>query len=67
MIAKSKIDNENREIFIFREGSVVAWNVSDAEVKSILQFMNDFELNKYDKAIVHDEIEVMPYTYSINR
>lgn len=66
-IAKSSVDNESREIFLFREGSLVAWNVSDAEVGNLMQFVSNFEMSKYDNAVVHDEIEVMPYTYSINR
>ncbi|XP_065219767.1 required for meiotic nuclear division protein 1 homolog [Planococcus citri] len=65
-VAKSNVDNESREIFLFREGSLVAWNVSDAEIKHIIDFVSNFEINQYDNAVVNDEIEVMPYTYSIN-
>lgn len=63
----SKVDNENKEIFIFREGSFVAWNIPDPEIKTILSIVEDFEISKYDENIVNEETEIMPYTYSINR
>ncbi len=66
-IAKSKVDHESREIFIFREGSFVAWNVSDSEICNLLNLIRKFEINRYDTSIVTEETEVMPYTYSINR
>lgn len=66
-VAKSKVDNENREIFVFREGSIVAWNISDSEMENILEIIRNFEIKPYDRAIVKEEIEIMPYTFSVNR
>ncbi|KAK7598232.1 hypothetical protein V9T40_006467 [Parthenolecanium corni] len=65
-VAKSKVDNENREIFVFREGSIVAWNISDSEMENILEIIRNFEIKPYDRAIVKEEIEIMPYTFSVN-
>lgn len=66
-VARYKVDNETRELFIFREGSFVVWNVSDLEIRNILSFVQNFEIHPYSESIVKNETEVMPYTYSINR
>lgn len=66
-VAKNRPENEDKEIFLFKEGSVVAWNLSEAEVRSILQFVTPFETNRYEKVVVNDEMEVMPYMYSNNK
>lgn len=65
-VARYKVDNETRELFIFREGSFVVWNVSDLEIRNILSFVQNFEIHPYSESIVKNETEVMPYTYSIN-
>lgn len=60
------MDNENRELFVFHEGSFVAWNVTDLEVNNILNFVRNYEINGYNETIIKDEIEVMPYTYTVS-
>ena len=65
--AKSPVDHEKREIFVFSQGTIVVWNIADSEMLNILHMMRNFEINKYEERIVLDEAETMPYTYSINR
>ncbi|XP_071448316.1 required for meiotic nuclear division protein 1 homolog isoform X2 [Hetaerina americana] len=62
--AKYQFDTEPRDIYFFREGSVVLWNISDLECTNILNFLKKFEENSYPETLVSDECETMKYTYS---
>ena len=62
-VAKYKVEQEPREIFFFREGTVVMWNISDLESENILQFLKDYEENHYMESIVQSESEQMCYSY----
>ncbi|XP_046387167.1 required for meiotic nuclear division protein 1 homolog [Ischnura elegans] len=62
--AKYQFDDEPREIFFFREGSVVLWNISELECTNILNFLRKFEENSYSEPIISEECETMKYTYS---
>lgn len=61
--AKYKVENEPRDLFFFREGSVVLWNCTELECGNVLQFLRKFERNSYEKAIVQDESEIMSYNH----
>lgn len=61
--SKYDVEPECRDIFFFREGSVVMWNLSEPEAKTILRNLQQFEINPYDGEIVKNEKEVMSYTY----
>ncbi|KAM7347080.1 required for meiotic nuclear division protein 1 homolog [Cochliomyia hominivorax] len=61
--AKYQVGQEVRDIFFFREGSVVLWNFSDLETNNVLSFLKPFEKEAYLKPLVRSESEVMPYTY----
>lgn len=61
--AKYQIGEEVRDIFFFREGSVVMWNFSEIETNNVLSFLKPFEREAYLKPLVRSESEVMPYTY----
>lgn len=61
--AKYPTGEQPREIFFFREGSVVFWNCNDIETNNVLNFLRNFERESYVSALVHGESEVMPYTY----
>lgn len=61
--AKYKVEEEPRDIFFFREGTAVLWNVSEIECSNVLAFLKDFEKDKYSDNLVHEESEVMPYCY----
>ncbi|XP_034476096.1 required for meiotic nuclear division protein 1 homolog [Drosophila innubila] len=61
--AKYPTGEQPREIFFFREGSVVFWNCNDIETNNVLNFLRNFERESYVSALVHGESEMMPYTY----
>jgi len=63
-VAKYEIGHEPREIFFFREGSIVMWNISDLECGNLLQFLRNYEQNHYTKDLIHSESELMHYTYA---
>lgn len=55
--------SEPRDIFFFREGSVVLWNFDEPETKSILRNLKQFEIGPYDEHVIKDEKEIMNYAY----
>ncbi|XP_075155490.1 required for meiotic nuclear division protein 1 homolog [Haematobia irritans] len=61
--AKYQVGEEDRDIFFFREGSVVMWNFNDIEINNVLSFLRSFEKDPYLRPLVRSESEVMPYTY----
>lgn len=61
--SKINVEPEPRDIFFFREGSVVLWNCSEPEVHTILRNLKQFEISPYDEAIIKAEKEVMNYAY----
>ena len=58
------MDREPREIYFFREGSVVFWNVSELERRNVLKFLKDYEDESYDREIVAEGNEKMVYAYT---
>ncbi|KAG7205149.1 hypothetical protein KM043_005518 [Ampulex compressa] len=63
-VAKYDVGNEPREIFFFREGTVVMWNICDLEEENILQFLRKYEDSRYSNQLVQSESELMTYTYT---
>lgn len=61
--AKYEVDEEPREIFFFREGSVVMWNCPELECGNVLKQLSQFEIDSYDKSLVHEESELMSFSY----
>lgn len=55
--------SEPRDIFFFREGSVVLWNCDEPETKSILRNLKQFEIGPYHEHDIKDEKEFMNYAY----
>lgn len=57
-----------KEVFIFREGSVVFWNVPNEEQIEVLKLLAspsmNIEVNSYDREIVEEEKETLDYTIS---
>ncbi|XP_071945438.1 required for meiotic nuclear division protein 1 homolog [Antedon mediterranea] len=56
-------DEEPREIFLFREGSVVFWNVPELVIKGVIRTITKHESQAYEIALVTWENEQMSYTY----
>lgn len=64
VLAKYQVGVEPREVYIFREGGVVFWNVQDLERISVLKFLKTYAFNAYDNKLVEEESEMMEYSYS---
>lgn len=62
-VAKYQVDQEPREIFFFREGSVVLWNVGDLEGGNVLGFLRQYEQDGYSDTLIQSECEFMNYKY----
>ncbi|XP_044261514.1 required for meiotic nuclear division protein 1 homolog [Tribolium madens] len=62
-VAKYQVDQEPREIFFFREGSVVLWNVTELESSNVLSFLREFELESHSESLVQEECEIMTYRH----
>ncbi|XP_049767533.1 required for meiotic nuclear division protein 1 homolog [Schistocerca cancellata] len=61
--ARYTVGSEPRDIFFFREGTTVFWNVSELECTNVLSFVKPYEENSYDERLVNQESELMEYTY----
>lgn len=59
--AKFQVGNEPRNIFFFREGCMVLWNVTDLESSNLMSFIKEFEEDSYSDAMVEEESEQMTY------
>lgn len=62
--ARIQLDEEPREIFFFREGSVVLWNCSELECHNVLAQLKHCELDSYDRRVVEEETDCMAYDYA---
>lgn len=63
-VAKYEVNHEPREIFFFREGTIVMWNISEIECENLLEFLKKYEQNRYMDFDVQSESEVMCYNYA---
>ncbi|XP_021947376.1 required for meiotic nuclear division protein 1 homolog [Folsomia candida] len=61
--AKYKISDEPREIFFFRDGAIVFWNMPSTECMNVLKFLKPYEHESYDPDQVTEEVEYMRYNY----
>ncbi|KAG5886283.1 hypothetical protein JTB14_001502 [Gonioctena quinquepunctata] len=62
-VAKYRVNEEPREIFFFREGSVVLWNIKDLESSNILNFLRQYEEDSYSERLTQSESEIINYKY----
>ncbi|XP_034001974.1 required for meiotic nuclear division protein 1 homolog isoform X2 [Trematomus bernacchii] len=53
---------DNALMFLFREGSVVFWNVEEKTMKRVLRILERHEIQPYEVALVHWENEEINYT-----
>lgn len=63
-MAKYQVEDEPREIFFFREGTIVLWNVGELESSNLLNLIKSFEQDRYGELLVQQEAEIMDYRYS---
>uniref|UniRef100_A0A336MPY9 CSON004871 protein n=1 Tax=Culicoides sonorensis TaxID=179676 RepID=A0A336MPY9_CULSO len=62
--AKYQVEKESRDIYFFKEGTVVLWNCNDLECGNIISYLKLFEIDRYDENVVHEECEMMMYNYT---
>jgi len=65
--AKYEVGSEPRDVFFFREGSVVAWNMDESESQALLSFIRPFELKSLPEQVVTQETEALTYCYNEHR
>uniref|UniRef100_A0A023GEP2 Putative conserved secreted protein n=1 Tax=Amblyomma triste TaxID=251400 RepID=A0A023GEP2_AMBTT len=65
--AKYRVNEEPRELFIFREGSVVFWNFPEIERNAVLQFLKPHEEHSYSPSLVNQEVEALEFVYHENK
>ncbi|XP_015512535.1 required for meiotic nuclear division protein 1 homolog [Neodiprion lecontei] len=62
-VAKYEVETEPREVYFFREGTVVFWNMSELESGNLLRFLKSYEQHSYADKLVQSESELMLYTH----
>ncbi|KAJ8675254.1 hypothetical protein QAD02_011040 [Eretmocerus hayati] len=63
-IAKYEVGDEPREVYFFREGTTVMWNMTEIECNSVLQFLRQYEEGSYSNDLIYAESETALYTYT---
>ncbi|KAK3921555.1 Required for meiotic nuclear division protein 1-like protein [Frankliniella fusca] len=61
--ARYNVDSEPREVFFFRDGTAVFWNVLDLEISNFLRFIRPYECGRYNEKLVFSERELMSYNH----
>lgn len=59
--------SEPRDVFFFREGSLVMWNMDENEGQALLSFLKPFELKRLPDPVAIQESEALNYCYSDNK
>lgn len=62
--AKYKVNNEPREVLLFREGSVVFWNMQEEEQQTLLNYIRPYQSGTYDELLTKEELEKFEFTYT---
>ncbi|XP_064612787.1 required for meiotic nuclear division protein 1 homolog isoform X2 [Liolophura sinensis] len=62
--AKYKVDETQREVFFFREGCAVFWNMPETERAEVLKFVEKFSENVYSVSLIEHELEKMDFVYT---
>lgn len=55
---------KSKEIYFFKIGCVVFWNVPELERNAVLRFLKDYNEDNYDEDVVFEESEMMTYCMS---
>lgn len=59
--ARYKVNDQPRDIFLFREGSMVCWNCSSEEIDNLIEFVSKYQQSPYDRTLVLKEKEEVDY------
>jgi len=57
-------DDLSKEIFFFKDGNIIFWNVPELERNSVLKFTNKFAIQSYDEDLIYEESELMNFSLS---
>ncbi|XP_023342438.1 required for meiotic nuclear division protein 1 homolog [Eurytemora carolleeae] len=63
---KSDLEEQNKEIFFFKDGNVVFWNVPELERNNVLKFLMNYSVEGYEEDLIYEESEMMNYTPTLN-
>lgn len=63
-VPKYEVGHEAREIYFFREGTVVLWNIPELESGNVMKFLKNYEDTGYSGGMVQGESEMMSYSYA---
>lgn len=58
----TEADVQSKDIFFFKDGNVVFWNVPELERNSVLKFLANYTVEEYEQDMIYDESEMMNYT-----
>ncbi|XP_003746664.1 required for meiotic nuclear division protein 1 homolog [Galendromus occidentalis] len=61
--ARYVVDAQHRDIFFFKEGTVVFWNFTEIEARTVLKLLKGCETGPYDEDMVEEELEVMEFQF----
>ena len=64
---ESDFEEKKRDIFFFKEGCVVFWNVPELERGQVLTYLRPYCENIYDESTVLEESEMLTYRMSANK
>lgn len=59
-----RISDDLKDAFIFNDGVVVAWNMTEIELEQLITLLQPFESVPYDAHLIKQETESMCYSYS---
>lgn len=62
--AAYKVTTEPRTMYIFRNGSIVFWNMPSLERRNFIKFLRNYENQSYDEEVVQEESETLVYAYA---
>eukprot|EP00088_Acartia_fossae_P051217 TRINITY_DN5754_c0_g1_i4.p1 TRINITY_DN5754_c0_g1~~TRINITY_DN5754_c0_g1_i4.p1 ORF type:complete len:468 (-),score=102.94 TRINITY_DN5754_c0_g1_i4:422-1825(-) len=60
----NEVDDLSKEIFFFKDGNVIFWNVPELERNNVLKFLARYSIQGYDEDLIHEESELMNFTFT---
>jgi uncharacterized Rmd1/YagE family protein len=58
-----RINDSIKDAFIFSDGLIISWNMDQAEMEQIADFLQPFEIDSYSASLTNEETESMAFTY----
>lgn len=57
-------DDLSKEIFFFKDGNIIFWNVPELERNSVLKYTSKFSIQSYEEDLIYEESELMNFSFS---